>query len=248
MRIFTYFVKVSVLTLLFCFTTTTLTAQVQGRKEGVANVQPKGSLSPYGKIKVNWYKLGWFADINAGVRMFGSTSGLADLGAGFSGNAGIGFLFSDRFGLKGRMDYNRYKFTPGIDGGPEARGTAMSFSLEATTDLIALIKGSRVRDWRLALHGGFGYTSYSNKSFKEDRTADNPDYFNDPVIKGNDDMGHAIIGITPQYHLSGRWSINLDFSTFFLFKQDFTLDNYNGQRHDGLGNISNLTLGVTFRP
>jgi hypothetical protein len=243
------FGKASVLLLLLCFTTSTLVAQVQGRSSAQPRGASKASISPYGKIKTNWYKVGWFADINVGMRMLGATSAAADLGVGFSGNAGIGFLMSDRIGVKGRIDYNRFSFSPGIGAAPEAGGGAMSFSLEAVTDLIPLsTQKTKIRKWRIALHGGFGYTSYNNKSFKEDRLAQDSDYFNDPVIKGNDDMGHMILGITPQYHFDGNWSINLDFSSFFLFKQDFTFDNYNGERFNGIGNISNLTFGVTFRP
>jgi hypothetical protein len=244
-----FFGKTAVILLLLCFSATTLTAQVGGRKGSSAKGTVKGKITPYGSIETNWYKVGWFADLNGGIRLLGATSDAAKLGAGFSGNAGIGFLVSDRVGVKGRIDYNRFSFTPGIGAEPEATGGAMSFSLEAITDLIPLsTQQAKVRDWRVSLHGGFGYTSYNNRSFKENRLESNPDYFNDPIIKGNDDMGHMIIGITPQYHFNGRWSLNLDFSTFFLFKQDFTLDNYNGQRFDGIGNISNLTFGVTFRP
>jgi hypothetical protein len=244
------FGKASVLLLLLCFTTSTLVAQVQGRDAAKPKGAAKADISPYGKIEVSWFKLGWFVDLNCGTRMLGATSSAAKLGLGFSANGGIGYFFSDRFGLKGRMDYNRYTFSPGIGLMPEARGVAMSFSIEALTDIIPLVTGkTKFRDWRIELHGGVGYTSFANKAFKADRLKTNSDYFqNDPAIKGNDDMGHVIIGLTPQYHINGRWSINLDFSSFFLFKQDFTLDNYNGERFNGVGNISNLTLGITFRP
>jgi hypothetical protein len=70
----------------------------------------------------------------------------------------------------------------------------------------------------------------------------------DPAINGNDDMGHIILGLSPQYHLNGRVSINLDLTTFILVKQDFTFDNYNGIQHEGLGNLSALSFGITIRP
>jgi hypothetical protein len=254
-----YFGKALMLALLLCFTATTLSAQVAGRKEGGTGRSVKGKLSPYGKIEVGMFKLQWFADINGGMRMFGSTSSISDLGLGFSGNAGVGYFFSDRFGLKGRVDYSRFSFTPGVTiestsgtliyGEAEAQGGAMSFSFEALTDLIPLLtKKTKVRNWRVILHGGLGYTSYNNKSYKEYQNDIDPDYFQDPVIKGNDDMGNIILGITPQYHISGRWSVNLDYSSFILLKQDFTLDNYNGVRSNGIGHISSVTLGLTFRP
>jgi hypothetical protein len=214
----------------------------------MSKYKSKNGLSPHGPIKVNWYKVDWFVDMNLGTRMFGATSSATELGLGLNGNVGVGYLFSEKFGLKGRYDFSDFKFTPGIGSATEARGNMNSFSLEAVTDLITLFTGSAPSRWRLVLHVGLGYSTFSNKSFKQEQLNDNPDYFNDPVIKGNDDMGHILLGITPQYHINSRLSINLDFSTFVLLKQDFTFDNYNGKRIDGIGNVSTLSLGITFRP
>lgn len=241
----TSFTKVLALSLVLCLTSSIASAQLIQAK-----ATPKAHLSPYGKVETNWYKIGWFADINGGTRLLGAVSDAASLGAGLNVNAGVGFFITDKIGIKGRMDYNRFSFTPNtVLNTYEARGGAMSFSLEATTDLLPFTSGSKIRDWRIELHGGFGYTSFANRALKEYGRDIDEDYFaEDPAIKGNDDMGHMILGLTPQYHISGRWSINLDFSSFFLFKQDFTFDNYNGKRFDGIGNISALSLGVTFRP
>lgn len=241
MNLLRTYAKTTLLAFIVCFSITSLSAQ--------SNKSSKAKFSTYGPIETSWYRLGWFVDGNLGIRMFGATSEAADLGLGLSGNAGLGYLFSDAFGLKGRIDYNRYTFTPGIGGEVEARGTAVSVSFEAFTEIIALTTKSRqLSDWRILLHGGIGYTTFANKSFKDDRLEQDPDYFQDPYIKGNDDMANIIVGVTPQYHISGRWSVNLDISSFFLIKQDFTLDNYNGERFNGIGNITNASIGLTFRP
>lgn len=226
--------KASVLTLILCFMTSFVLAQDQKK------------IQVYNKAEAEFYKVHWFADINAGTRMFGATSSKADLGLGLNINAGLGYLFTERFGIKGRVDYNNFEFTPGIGNSNETKGNAYSISLEAITDLVALFKNPdlEIQDWRIILHGGLGYTSYSNPDFKDNFSG----VFVDPLYKGNDDMAHIILGITPQYHLSTKWSVNLDFSTFLLIKQDFTFDNFNGERFNGLGNISALSLGLTFRP
>lgn len=207
---------------------------------------PKAQLSPYGKVKTNWYKIGWFADLNGGIRILGANSNKTSLGAGFNGNAGAGFFLTDKFGIKGRIDYNTFKFTPGIAGNPEANGRMLSLSLEATSDLLPFTSGSKIRDWRIELHGGFGFSTFRNLNFVDYRESIPGYEFDDPVFKARDDMGHMIIGITPQYHINGRWSIQFDFSSFFYFKQDYTFDRV--ESLNGVGSMLTSSLGIVFRP
>lgn len=94
------------------------------------------------------------------------------------------------------------------------------------------------------MHLGLGITTFRNQSSIDN----NQKEIKDVLIKGNDDMGHIILGITPQYHLNSNWSLNLDFSSFLLLKQDFTFDNFKSERFNGVGHISALSLGITFRP
>jgi hypothetical protein len=169
------------------------------------------------------------------------------LSAGINANASVGYLFSEKFGIKGRYDFNSFKFTPGFNGQAKSIGRMHSLSLEACTDLITLIKGDKIRNWRFVLHGGAGISRYGNVDYRSFRKEEIGPW-EDPLIKGNDDMGHVILGITPQYHISGRWSINLDISTFMLIKQSNTFDRFSDVRVDGLGNVTSISLGLTFRP
>ncbi len=204
-------------------------------------------VSPHGSIETSWYNLYWFYDVNVGTRLLGSTSNFTDLSAGLNMNAGIGYIFSEKFGLKGRIDHHRFSFTPGIEGAANAKGGAFSLSFEGLTNILSYFQSNRFSNFRLNLHGGAGLTSYANRSYKEFRDElDKP--FDDPAIDGNDDMGHIILGLTPQYHINGRCSIQLDFSSFFLIKQDYTFDRYNHEKQQGIGYISALSLGFTFRP
>lgn len=234
------------------FTSTILTLLLLFMISSVSNAQyikpayGKKDLSPHGELKTSWYNIYWFYELNAGARLMGSTSSQSTLGPGLNSNASLGYLFSEKFGLKGRADYHGFTFTPGLSE-PTSKGTAISLSLEATANILAFTSAKKFSKFRLNLHGGLGWTTYSNPSFKEYRKENNIS-MEDPAIHGNDDMGHIIIGLTPQYHINGRVSINLDLSTFLLVKQDFTFDNYNGIQHEGLGNISSISLGLTFRP
>ncbi len=219
-----------ILLFLICFTSSPLFSQ-------------RGLLSRQARMN----KTHWFADINAGIRMFGDTSPEAELENGINLNVGVGYLFSERFGIKGRFDYNSFKMSPGLGDATYTTGNAYSLSLELMTDIISFVRRSRSRasDWRIMLHGGLGLTTYGNKDFKLNHEIENPG--TDPLFSGNDDMINIILGITPQYHISNWLSVNLDFSTFLLLEQDFTFDNYNYVRTDGFGNISALSLGLTFR-
>lgn len=239
-----YFKKSYILLLLVCFTSPYLSAQLEGRK--ITVYKEKNYSPPKSKIVAVWYKHWWFVDANVGTRLLGKTSTNVNLSAGINANASIGYLFSEKFGIKGRYDFNSFKFSPGFNGQSTSIGRMHSFSLEACTDLITLIKGEEIRNWRFVLHGGAGLSSYGNVDYREFREEFDP--WEDPLIKGNDDMGHVILGITPQYHISGRWSLNLDISTFILIKQSNTFDRFSDVRVNGLGNVTTVSLGLTFRP
>jgi len=221
-----------------------LSAQLEGRK---INVYKEKSYSPpKNKIVAVWYKHWWFVDANVGTRLLGATSSNINLSAGLNTNISIGYLFSEKFGIKGRYDLNTFKFSPGFNGQSESIGRMHSLSIEACTDLITLIKGDKIRNWRFTMHGGLGLSSYGNIDYRKFRKEITP--WEDPLFKGNDDMGHVILGVTPQYHISGRWSLNLDLSTFILIKQSNTFDRFSNKKVNGLGNVTTVSLGLTFRP
>lgn len=221
-----------------------LFSQVTGRKYPDMGDE---NLSPHGKIAAKWYNLEWFLEGNLGTRVLGSTSSNVNLSPGFNVNLSLGYMFSDRFGIKGRYDFNSFKFTPGFNGKSGSIGRMHSISLEAVTDLIPLFNGTEFRNWRLQLHGGAGLSTYGNVDYREFREEEIKPW-EDPAIKGNDDMGHVILGITPQYHINSRWSVNLDLSSFILIKQSNTFDRFSDERFDGLGNVTTISLGLTFRP
>ena len=229
------------LLLFFCILSTRSNAQLVKPEFG------KKDLSPHGVIETSWYNIYWFYEGSVGARLLGSTSSGASLSTGLNLNAGAGYYFSERFGLKGRIDYHRFSFTPGMDGQKSAKGGAVSLSFEALSNVLHWFNPGKFGKWRLALHAGAGLTSYSNRAYKDYRNKMGLP-LEDPAINGNDDMGHVLLGVTPQYHINGRCTISIDISTFILFKQDFTFDRYNEVRHKGVGDISTISLSLSFRP
>ena len=67
---------------------------------------------------------------------------------------------------KPHRKFNSFKFTPGFNGQAKSIGRMHSLSLEACTDLITLIKGDEIRNWRFVFHGGAGISSYGNVDSK----------------------------------------------------------------------------------
>lgn len=234
------FVKTITLICLVCMTSSSLLAQ----STGVKNTS-QSKLSPYGPIETSWYKLGWFLEGNFGTRLLGATSESVDMSPGFNTNLSLGIFTSDRLGFKGRYDFNTFKFTPGFNNQDNSIGRMHSVSFEVLTDILPLVGVTKFRDWRIILHGGAGLSTYRNVDYADYR--EEIWSWDDPGIKGNDDMIHAIVGITPQYHINGRWSLNLDISSFFLFKQDLTFDRFSIEPKTGVGNIMTASLGATLR-
>lgn len=208
-----------------------------------ANAQV-GSMSNPGELKVNWYKKEWFFDANAGTRFIGQTSDLAEMGAGLSVNAGVGYFFNSKFALKGRLDYNQFSATY---GNKTDRSGSVAGSAEAMVRLLQVFAPKRSRKFSLNLHAGAGLTALRNPSYKE--MIDNkPESEYKGKLFPADNMGHIIVGLTPQYHFNSRLSINLDVSHFTQFMQHATYDKHNQVDPKAVTGLVTTTIGLTFRP
>lgn len=203
--------------------------------------------STVGVIKVNWYKKGWFLDGNVGARFMGKTSNGTEMSTGLSLNGGIGYLFNEYIGAKGRMDYNGFKVSPGHMGAVSNKSHAIGLSAEAVVKLLQLIGPTKSRDYSLNFHAGVGITSLFNPDYRNYYTDELEREFDDPFIKGADDMFHIVVGINPQFHLNSRFSFNLDISQFIQLKQHKTYDTFNAERVNGATGVMSVTLGMTFR-
>jgi hypothetical protein len=204
--------------------------------------RPKAS-----SISTDWYISPWTIEGNIGTRALGVVSEGVDNGLGLALNGGFGYSFSKAFGLKGRMDYYNNPLTPGFNGAENSTTGSLGLSLIANINLIALANKGKRSDWVLNLYAGSGLTSSWNADFKE-FYRNNIGDFNDPIIKGNEDMGHVVVGLNPQFYVTSRFALSLDISYFSLFNQDNTYD-YAERLEDGqLGNALTIGLGFVWRP
>ena len=171
--------KKALLILLAVFLTTGLFAQKKYRPQG-------------GTFKFNWFNQGLFFDGNIGMRALGQTSKHADMNIGLTANGGIGYLFNEKFGLKGRIDYHNFKTT----GGTSSTSHSIGASAEGIANLIQIMGGRKARKFSLSLHAGVGLTTLFNPEWRQFYRDELGKEFTDPGFKGADDIFHIIVGIT----------------------------------------------------
>ncbi|PWH86153.1 hypothetical protein DIT68_06255 [Brumimicrobium oceani] len=195
-----------------------------------------------GSLRINWHKTGWFIDGNAGIRLLGQTSPIADSELAWSANGGLGYFFNKKIAIKGRLDYNQ--FNAAYNGKLDRSGQAAA-SLEAMVRLLELISPNYYRKFELNVHAGAGLTALLNPSLRDQVEANGGEYKG--KLFNADNMGHIIVGITPQYHINSRMSINLDISQFTQFKQNNTYDSHNGVKSKDVTGFISASAGLTIR-
>jgi OOP family OmpA-OmpF porin len=69
---------------------------------------------------------------------------------------------------------------------------------------------------------------------------------NDPFLKNSDDMGNFIFGITPQYKINERISLNADLSLILHSRQDHTFDYATSKLIAFSGYFVNWSIGASY--
>ena len=190
---------------------------------------------------------GVFFDLNFGARFAGANSDLVTQGAGLNITGATGYMFSNIVGIRGVLGFDSFKTA--VDG-DEAGVEDKSYMLRATLEgvlSISQIANFGTDKFDLNFHAGFGFASHVNPSWKEDRLAVDGFEFEDPALKGNDDMINVVFGLTPKYHINENISITADFSYVMLMKKDWTNDRYNNTAVEGLDGIVNASVGLSYR-
>jgi OmpA-OmpF porin, OOP family len=186
-------------------------------------------------------------DLNVGGRFGGAISDSinggdkAKVSPGIHVNGGVRYQLSELISLRGGISYDGFKTTWGTLTADNAG--LISGSIEAVVNLNKLKFMSFMPEKiGLNFHAGAGLSTMSNPSFKEGRE------FTDPGMKGNDDMINIVLGLTPQYKLNDKISINLDLSTKLLLKQSLYVNaSQNSSVNDKMGNIFNVAVGATYK-
>lgn len=201
-------------------------------------------MQPYGKWKYLWDRTGWFTELNGGLRLLGQGSDQATINPGYTINGALGYMFNEKLGVRGRIDFISFSTN---NSAPLSfdHSKSLGLAIEGMYNVLPLFTKKTSQKFRFYFHGGIGATSHFNKELKDYREANSIESL-DPYIKGNDDYGHVILGITPQFHLNSRVSANFDVSSQLHLKQDWSYFGYGSQK-SGLGSVLLISAGLTLR-
>lgn len=125
------------------------------------------------------------------------------------------YMFNNRVGLKFDAGFDHFKFNGGY-----APTNALRISIQPTFNLTDLLHmDDFTKRWGMLLHMGGGYAAMWNKTL-----ATGPrDLFS--LTEGSvDEMLQGIIGLTPQFKVNERLSINADVSFMGNIRQNYGFD------------------------
>lgn len=189
---------------------------------------------------------GVFFDLNLGTRFGGVTSDLSTMKTGFHIDGGVGYMFNSYFGVKGGLGFNTFNAVSIADEAKSDRSGSLRGSLQAILSISELANFGTEK-FGLRIHSGFGFGTISNPDYKRNYT-ENSD-FEDPALKGNDDVVNVIFGLTPQFHINEKLSVNIDLSHSLFMKQDYAYDRQfsNTKLESGTHGYTTSTIGLSLR-
>lgn len=187
-----------------------------------------------------------YLDLNLGLRSGGNHSAKSDLGAGFHIDGSVGYDFNTKFGMKGDLAFDIFnaKGTGSLKDVND-RSLMTRVSLQGVVS-ISELAGFGTEKFGLKFHGGLGFATNSNPSFKDayEKTVK----FTDGGFKGNDDLFTIVFGLTPQYHINEKISVNLDLSLVLLTGQANYVDRaFDNSIKKSTGNIFNTAVGISYK-
>lgn len=156
-------------------------------------------------------------------------------------NGHVRYMQNNRFGWKFDAAYDNFDF---IDGASNTH--KLRFSIEPTINLTDVLHFNDFSErFGLLAHFGFGYSAMWNVPF----SSINPEQLLQ-LNKGSvDEMGQLIVGITPQFKINERFSINGDLALTTHIRQDRTFDFASPTPLTGggfTGYLWNWSVGVTY--
>jgi len=125
----------------------------------------------------------------------------------FTAGLGTRFMANNKFGIQADFGFQQYR---------EKSGTTpfdTKYVRGSLQGVVSLGNMFEFKDWTksisLLLHAGAGYSSLGDKEI---------------IIGKGDNMGHLIAGLTPQFRLGDRVSLNIDISMLANLSQSRTID------------------------
>jgi OOP family OmpA-OmpF porin len=196
-------------------------------------------------------------DVNVGGRFGGAVSDDSltnyKVSPGIHADGGVRYQLNELISIRGGLSYDGFKTSRDKLGDLDtANLTDNSLLISGTIEAVVNLKKLKFMSFipekmGLNFHAGLGLSTMSNSNVKKFNT-DNNITPSDPGLKGNDDMINIVFGLTPQYKLNDKISINLDLSTKLLVKQSLYVNPGQDSRvNDKMGNIFNVAVGATYK-
>jgi hypothetical protein len=189
-----------------------------------------------------------YLDLNLGLRSGGNHSAKSDLGAGFHIDGSVGYDFNTKFGMKGDLAFDIFNAKgTGTLKDKNDKSLMTRVSLQGVVS-ISELAGFGTEKFGLKFHGGLGFATNSNPSFKDSYEKANTNGFKDGGFKGNDDMFTIMFGLMPQYHVNDKISVNLDLSLVLLTGQANYVDrSFDNSIKKSTGSIFNTAVGISYK-
>ena len=196
-------------------------------------------------------------DVNVGGRFGGAvsddTSSNYKVSPGIHADGGVRYQLNELISIRGGISYDGFKTSRDkMYETDTANLTDNSSLISGTIEAVVNLKKLKFMSFipekiGLNFHAGLGLSTMSNSNVKKFNT-DNKITPSDLGLKGNDDMINIVFGLTPQYKLNDKISINLDLSTKLLVKQSLYVNPGQDSRlNDKMGNIFNVAVGATYK-
>jgi hypothetical protein len=164
-----------------------------------------------------------FLDLHAGGRIGSVHSEFSKGAPGLHLDAGLGYMLSPIWGLKGSLGYDQLNASGDVNGVTiDDNSMLLRANLEAVANISA-DRGITDRKMNYLFHVGLGLASQFHGSYKDSLEASGAD-LSDPLIKGNDDMLSIMCGFTPQFKISEAIYLEADLSLIFLPMADGVYD------------------------
>lgn len=195
-------------------------------------------------------------DVNVGGRFGGAVADSVPnykVSTGIHADGGVRYQLNELISIRGGISYDGFKTSRDkMYESDTANLTDNSSLISGTIEAVVNLKKLKLMSFipekiGLNFHAGLGLSTMSNSNVKKFNT-DNNITPSDPGLKGNDDMVNIVFGLTPQYKLNDKISINLDLSTKLLVKQSLYVNPGQDPRlNDKMGNIFNVAVGATYK-
>ncbi len=158
--------------------------------------------------------------------------------SGYNFNAGIRYMFNDKFGLRLKGGYNTWTNDSDVSNF-DAESSYVQTSLEAVMNVGNYVDFNRFTNrFNLQFYAGMGYGIFTADETNVDRFLPDSDDNTDGVF-------NAVVGFAPMYKVSENVSLKLDFQALGTFGQDFNWDGASGVNTTALdGLLFNASIGL----